>query len=77
MQPADRAVYSLFVVTLWLALINGIIFTPDPSPLMAGDANYSLTFTPEAGDPLKLEMTLTSMEPDIETSVLFQLHFND
>ena len=54
---SDSALYRLFVVTLWLTFINGITFMPDPNPLVAGEANYSLTFTRETGDPQDLEAT--------------------
>jgi hypothetical protein len=68
--------YRLFVATLWLALTNGIIFTPDPNPLVAGDKNFSLTFTLEAGNPqLQYEGMLT-LEGFEGLPTIYQFHLD-
>jgi hypothetical protein len=46
---------------------------PAPNPLVAGDADYSLTFTLEAGDPQDLSLDLQSEEGIVKFP---PLHFN-
>jgi hypothetical protein len=71
---ADRTLHRFFIFAPWLTLINGILFTSVPNPLVAGDMNYSVTFTRQEGDPQDFHnVTIT-----VEGVVLFQfpLHFH-
>jgi hypothetical protein len=57
---------------LWLTVINGVVFTPAPDPLVAGGVDYNLTFTLEAGDPQDLGVALTERQVELQLS---PIHF--
>jgi hypothetical protein len=49
---ADSALCRFFVLASWLVFVDGTLkFITEPNPLVAGEKNYTVSFTRDSGDP--------------------------